>query len=68
MAKHDTVANPVPEPTPPLDKTPQQALKDDWKAKHNELAPYITAKGEMRTGLRPSDQAKAKEILASYGF
>lgn len=55
-------------PVVPVDKTPEQALKDDWQAKHNQLAPYITAKGKMRTGLRPSDQAKAKDILRSYGF
>ena len=49
-------------------RTPQQALKDDWKTKHKELAPYITAKGRVRSGLKPSDQAKAKEILTGYGF
>lgn len=50
------------------DKTPSQALKDDWPAKHNELGPFITAKGEMRSGLSPSQQAKAQEILKGYGF
>lgn len=50
------------------DKTPQQALRDDWPAKHTQLAPYITLEGKVRTGLKPSDQAKANEILKSYGF
>jgi len=54
--------------TEKIDKTPQQALRDDWKTKHNQLAPYVTVKGAMRSGLKPSDQAKAKEILQSYGF
>jgi len=53
---------------PKLDKTPQQALADDWPTKHNELAPYITALGKVRGGLKPSDQAKAQEILSEYGF
>lgn len=52
----------------PIDKTPDQALRDDWPARHNELAPYITIDGKVRTGLRPSDQVKAKEILKQYGF
>ena len=53
---------------PSLDKTPQQALNDDWPTRHNQLAPYITVRGEMRSGLKPSEQAKAREILESYGF
>ena len=51
-----------------IDKTPEQAFKDDWKANHHKLAVYITQKGKMRGGLKPSDQIKAREILKSYGF
>lgn len=54
--------------TDKLDKTPDQALRDDWPAKHKQLAPYITLKGTMRTNLKPSDQKKARAILRSYGF
>ncbi|NIW99142.1 MAG: hypothetical protein GWN13_13025 [Phycisphaerae bacterium] len=54
--------------TEKIDKTPDQALRDDWPTKHRQLAPYITEKGRMRTGLKPSDQEKAKKILKSYGF
>jgi hypothetical protein len=56
-----------PEPAK-LDKTPEQALKDDWKTKHTYLGQYITATGQIRSGLKPSDKAKAQEILAGYGF
>lgn len=51
-----------------LDKTPEQALRDDWPTKHRQLAFYITEKGRMRTGLKPSDQAKAQKILKDYGL
>lgn len=51
-----------------LDKTPEQALRDDWPSKHKQIAPYITILGKVRGGLRPSDQKKAKKILKSYGF
>ncbi len=72
MAKKDVEVNeitPKSLPDPILaDKTPQQALKDDWQAKHKELAPYITAKGRIRGNLKPSDKAKAIEILERYGF
>jgi len=69
MAKlNDTFVAKTPEPVAAADKAPEQALKDDWPTKHNQLAPYITAKGKMRSGLKPSDQAKAKDILRSYGF
>lgn len=50
------------------DRTPQQALKDDWADKHADIGRFITKNGEMRGGLKPSDQEKAKEILKSYGF
>jgi hypothetical protein len=65
MAKDQTVEKAV---TKPVDKTPDQALRDDWPAKHTQLAPFITINGRMRGGLKPSDQEKAKEILRSYGF
>jgi len=69
MAKKDVEVNEIVEaPKPVVDKTPQQALKDDWQAKHKELAPYITAKGKIRGNLKPSDKAKAIEILERYGF
>jgi hypothetical protein len=51
-----------------LDKTPDQALRDDWPKRHKEIAPYITIEGRMRSGLKPSDQEKAKKILKRYGF
>jgi hypothetical protein len=63
MAKTNENPNP-----PAADKTPEQALRDDWPKKHKQLAPYITLKGQMRGGLSPSDQARAKEILTGYGF
>ena len=51
-----------------IDKTPDQALREDWKEKHALLAPYITETGKMRGGIRPSQQKKAKKILKFYGF
>jgi len=50
------------------DRTPDQSLREDWPTKHEQLAPYITEEGKMRTGLRPSEQEKARKILGSYGF
>ena len=56
-------------PTPkPDDRTPGQKLAADWPKKHNELAPFITAKGTVRGGLTQSQQAQARKILAGYGF
>ena len=51
-----------------LDKTPEQALRDDWPKRHFEIGPYITEKGKVRGGLKPSDQEKAWLILREYGF
>ncbi len=52
------------------DRTPEQALEDDWKidVKRKEIGPYITVTGRMRGGLKPSQQKKAQEILKGYGF
>jgi len=50
------------------DRTPEQALKDDWPRLHRQLAPYITEKGTVRGGLKPSQVEKAKKILKMRGF
>jgi hypothetical protein len=57
----------TPNPVPP-DLTPAQSLAADWKNRHPDIGRYITNTGQMRSGLKPSDQAKAREILKSYGF
>lgn len=68
MAKKEVQQNETPQNEPQTEKHPVNALKDDWPLKHDELAPYITKKGQIRGGLKPSDQEKARAILKRYGF
>ncbi len=65
MAKMDKVEEPG--DGQPQDVNPELAFRDAWK-KHQEIRTVLTIKGEVRSGLKPSESQRAQGIRRSFGL
>lgn len=50
------------------DVNPELAFQAAWDNNDGQMRLLVTRTGEMRTGLKPSEQTKAREILRDYGL
>lgn len=50
------------------DVNPDVAFRDAWKANKNAIREILTRDHQIRSGLRPSQIEKGKNILAEYGL
>jgi hypothetical protein len=69
----DQQAEPTPPPAVDVDALPEPGSLDpdvplaQLFHEHPQVRPYITADGQVRSGLKPSDQVTAQAILTRYG-